>query len=477
MKRAVIYARYSSDKQREESIDAQVRACKEYCRRKHYIVTKIYADEAKTGREVTKRDAYNQMITDAAEGKFDIIIFHKLDRNHRDEYNYYTTQHTLNKLGIPYKYVEQEIIDNTPMGKYAEAMMVANAAWFSRNLGQEVKKGQKENALKAIFNGGRPPLGYKIVNQQYVIEPREAEAVKLIFDMYRHGNGYIKIAAELNRRGYTTRNGKPFAKNSLYEILGNERYTGTYIFNRICTDEFGRRNNHKINPNSIKIEGAIPAIIDRAIFDDVQVIRKKNKTKSARFRAVEKYLLSGKIRCALCGQPMSGHRMHTRSGLYVYYCCNKSRLPAAVKCKQKLIPKAALEKSICKAIANIVLSEPNRSVVVENIINYYKTIGDKIKKDRQDLTNALKRAENKLTNLYALVEAGTPDAFDIERINAVKHEILDIKNSIELLPSPALLPELDAAKINNTFELWLKKINEGDESVNEIILNTFVYEV
>ena len=99
MKRAVIYARYSSDKQREESIDAQVRACKDYCLRHHYLITKVYADEAKSGRDFAKRDAYNQMMADAVEGKFDIIIFHKIDRNSRNEFNYYTVQNTLTRLG------------------------------------------------------------------------------------------------------------------------------------------------------------------------------------------------------------------------------------------------------------------------------------------------------------------------------------------------------------------------------------------
>ena len=124
MKRAVIYARYSSDKQREESIDAQVRACKDYCIRKHYLVTKVYADEAKSGRDIAKRDACNQMMADAVEGKFDIIIFHKIDRNSRNEFNYYTVQNTLTRLGIEYAYAQQPI-DDSPEGKMTEAMLVA----------------------------------------------------------------------------------------------------------------------------------------------------------------------------------------------------------------------------------------------------------------------------------------------------------------------------------------------------------------
>lgn len=165
MQRAVIYARFSSDMQREESIDAQVRACKAYAKNKGYIVVDTYADEAKSGRDVTKRDAYNQMLADAMEDKFDVIIFHKIDRNSRNELNYFTFKDKLEKLGIRYEYAAQPIDALSPEGQMMETMMVGMAAYYSRNLAKETKKGLNENAYKALFNGCCPPLGYKIVDK------------------------------------------------------------------------------------------------------------------------------------------------------------------------------------------------------------------------------------------------------------------------------------------------------------------------
>lgn len=225
IKNAVIYARFSSDMQREESIEAQVRACTEYCRRKHYVVTNIYVDEAKSARDIIKRDAYNQMMADAIEHKFDVIIFHKIDRNARNEFNYYSFKHTLSQLGIGYEYAAQNI-DFSPEGQMMENMLVGFAAYYSRNLAKETKKGLNENAYKAQFNGGTPPLGYKIVDKHYVVEPHEAEAVKMIFSMYLDGYGYGKIAEKLKLHGYHTKDGRNFAKNSLYDILSNEKYIG-----------------------------------------------------------------------------------------------------------------------------------------------------------------------------------------------------------------------------------------------------------
>lgn len=192
MDRAVIYARYSSDNQREESIDAQVRACREYCKRKDYFVTHIYKDEAKSGTKLAGRDAYKQMLADVKENLFDVIIFHKIDRNARNELDYYLTKDMLVKNNVRYEYAVQNI-DGSPEGQMMENMLVGFAAYYSRNLSKETKKGLNENAHKCLFNGGVPPLGYDIdQNQLYVINTKEAEIVKLIFKLYIEGIGYKK---------------------------------------------------------------------------------------------------------------------------------------------------------------------------------------------------------------------------------------------------------------------------------------------
>lgn len=190
--------------QREESIDAQVRACKAYAKNKGYIVVDTYADEAKSGRDVTKRDAYNQMMANAMKNKFDVIIFHKIDRNSRNELNYFIFKDKLEKLGIRYEYAAQPIDAATAKGQMMETVMVGMAAYYSRNLAKETKKGMNENAYKAIFNGGYAPLGYKIVDKHYVIDEKEAEAVRLIFNLYLDGKGYGEICLALAARGYTT---------------------------------------------------------------------------------------------------------------------------------------------------------------------------------------------------------------------------------------------------------------------------------
>lgn len=479
MKRAVIYARYSSDKQREESIDAQVRACKDYCIRKHYLVTKVYADEAKSGRDIAKRDAYNQMIADAAEGKFDIIIFHKIDRNCRNEFNYYTVQHTLARLGVEYAYAVQPI-DNTPEGKMNEAVFVAMAAYYSRNLGKETKKGLNENAYKAQFNGGRPPLGYKIVDKHYEIEPHEAEAVRLIFKMYLSGHGYNKIAHELNIRGFKTREGREFGKNSLHDILGNERYIGTYIFNKTARKEGMPRNMHPKtkSPDFIKIEDAFPPIISKEDFWAAQNMRKNNRRRSAKYTAKADYILSGKIFCGCCGSAMVGHRVTTRKQYYHYYACNKKDRIAVSKCHQKQIQRDLIEKYVINLIKEKVFSPKNIEIIVQDMLKKYNAYISSASDNKKRLQLEKAAAERKLDNLYKLFERGTADEYDFARLNNVKCELKSIESQLNNILSKAAFPKLTYTKIAETLAKLKEKLTFDDDlGAKKTLINLFVEKI
>lgn len=478
MKRAVIYARFSSDKQREESIDAQVRACKAYCLRKHYLVTKVYADEAKSGRDVTKRDAYNQMIADAAEGKFDIIIFHKVDRNSRNEFNYFTVQHTLSRLGVSYEYAVQPI-DDSPEGKMTETMLVAMAAYYSRNLAKETKKGLNENAYKAQFNGGKPPLGYKIVNKRYEIEPREAEAVRLIYKLYLEGCGYNKIAHELNLRGFKTREGRDFGKNSLYEILKNEKYIGVYTFNKTERREGLPRNMHAAPGNNlIRIEDAIPAIISEAEFERARLQRERNKQCRGKYTSGETYLLTGKIFCGCCGSAMNGHRYKPRDTVYTYYSCSrKERIPSG-RCQQKQIQRDPLENWIVNIIKNKILSEENLYILAHDMSEADAERCASCGKEKDALTTARAMAERKLDNIYKIFENGAADDYDIERLQQAKLELNDIKAKLKQVEHYKNLPPISEAEILRTLKLLKKKILEQDDKMaKKILIDLFVEQV
>jgi site-specific DNA recombinase len=199
--------------------------------------------------------------------------------------------------------------------------------YYSKNLAREVMKGMRESALQCRALGGRAPFGYKInpETRRYEIDESEADAVRMIFEGVCEGHGYSEIITQLNHLGYKTRNGKPFGKNSLTEILRNEKYKGIYVFNRAASAVGHKRNSHKSKPEGemIRIPGGMPALVDETAFDRVAAILKSRARYSPRSGNIETYMLAGKIRCGICGGSYCGNREHSgrNKALRVTYRC------------------------------------------------------------------------------------------------------------------------------------------------------------
>ena len=225
MIQAVAYCRYSSDNQREESIDAQVRAIKEYCLRNSYSLMRVYKDEAKTGT-TDNRKGFLDMIENSGNHTFDICIVHKLDRFSRSKYDSAIYKKRLKDNDVRVVSV-LENLDDSPESIILESVLEGMAEYYSKNLAREVMKGMKETALQCKHNGGMAPTGYDVApDKTYVINNIEAEIVKKIFSMYIAGNGYGIIAQDLNDSGQRTKLGRLFSKGSIRDILLNEKYSG-----------------------------------------------------------------------------------------------------------------------------------------------------------------------------------------------------------------------------------------------------------
>ncbi len=297
-KKAVVYARFSSDNQREESIDVQVRAAEEYAKRNGRQIVRTYLDRAKSAT-TDKRPNFQQMITDSATGLFDVVIVHKLDRFSRDRYDSIKCKRKLKKNGIRVVSV-LENLDGSIESQITESLLESMAEYYSQNLAREVMKGMRENAYQCKHTGGIPPLGYSVdpATKKYVVHEGEAQAVRLIFQMYLDGYGYDKIINELNAKGLRTKRSKPFGRNSIHDILANEKYSGTYVFNRAkAKDVEGKRNNHgaKNDEDIIRIPGGMPVIIEPEQFVKAQQKMLINKHQPEAYKAKEVYLLSGLI--------------------------------------------------------------------------------------------------------------------------------------------------------------------------------------
>mgnify|MGYP005855885979 CR=1 FL=1 len=352
---AVAYARFSSDNQREESIDAQLRAISEYANKHSIRIVKIYTDEARSATTTDSRDSFLRMIDEIHKGivKVNLCLIHKYDRFARDDYDHVVNERKLQNKNVRLLAVEQPV-DNSPEGNLTKHMLVGLAKYYSQNLARETMKGLKENALKAKHCGGIPPLGYDLdENKNYVINENEAKTVRLIFEMKLSGAGYSEMISRLAENGMKTKRGQPFGKNSIHDILINEKYTGTFIYNK------GTAKDHRQvrECDIIKIANAIPQIIDTDTWNRVQAMMKDNKHTCPRRRGIMRYILTGKLFCQECGGAYVGN---SRKGgkakkQYYYYSCN-TRMRGK-ECKNKEIRKELLEDAILDRIQDIFFSE------------------------------------------------------------------------------------------------------------------------
>ena len=385
-KTAVAYARFSSDKQRSESIDAQLRAIRAYCKTHDIELIKTYADSAITGT-MDNRPAFKQMMREVTKNPCDYVIVHKLDRFARNRYDNAVNERKLNLCGASVVSV-LENFDDSPEAVILKSVIVGMNEYYSLNLARETMKGLTENALKCKHTGGSPPLGYDVdEDKNYILNPVEAESVRMIFEMYLSGHGYGEIVSALNARGFRTKRGAKFGKNSIYDILGNEKYTGTFIWNKSYQAVNGKfnRHKHKDKKDIIRIDGGIPAIITREQFEEVQAMRKRNKKISGSFKSKRVYLLSGLIECP-CGAKMVGNS-RTGERTYHYYTCNE-RLRKKT-CKEPSINADYIEDLVLSCFQDLLFTESNIRILVHGIYNYLAETD--VRADESDIDALIKQ--------------------------------------------------------------------------------------
>jgi len=458
--KAAIYARYSSDLQREESIEAQLLECRKFAAKHGMVVVKEYVDEAVSG-QTDNREAFQQMIEDAQKKMFDVIIVHKVDRFARNRYDAAVYKALLEKDGVKVIYAAQPI-DDTPEGLLLEGILESFAEYYSRNLATEVLKGLKQNALKAQFNGGFAPLGYDIINKQYVINEKEAQIVREIFNLYLQGYGYKKIAEILNSKGYRNKQGKPFVANSIGPILQNEKYAGIYTFNKTRRKYYhGKRNMKRKKPESevIRIEDAIPAIISKEMFEAVQREIKRRAPQRGTSAKVREYLLSGLVFC-LCGHRMVGYaqKRTKESERYFYYRCEKC---------QNSIKAEELEHQAIEVVKNQIFSD------IDNLIAKIKDYIDKkeanVPNELRYLEKELRNTEQQMNNIVNMIAQGVASIQLGKKLQELETYAEGIKIRISELKN--------ANKVNiEEIKKWLLELKQKFEQQENIktILSLFI---
>ncbi len=399
MLRGVAYCRYSSDNQREESITGQIRAIKVFALQKNIEIIKIYADEAKSAT-TDQRPEFLKMMEDAELGQFKTIIVHKLDRFSRDRYDSAFYRRHLKKQGVKLFSV-LENLDDSPESVILESILEGMAEYYSKNLAREVMKGLKENAYQCKHTGGIPPLGYNVgLDMKYEINENEADIIRMIFNEHLLGSGYLTIVSKLNSLGYTTKAGKAFKTNSIRDILKNEKYTGVYIFNRRAAGKKGNYVN-KDPQEIIRIEGGMPQIIESNLFyliNNKMDLKRYGKRKSAK----QNYLLSGMMKCGICGASYTGQSyVKGRGGVkyYLYGCTAKYN---SKSCNNKDIRQDAVENFVVELIQNSMFNPRTINDFGDSVVNLYNENTKSYSADISKLEKEIEKTNLKLNRLLDL---------------------------------------------------------------------------
>ena len=451
---AVIYARYSSDSQREASIEGQLRDCKDYAEKNGITVVGTYIDRAYSAKTDDRPD-FQRMIKDSGKKIFDVVLVWKLDRFARNRFDAVNYKYQLEKNGV-HLVSAMEPISQGPEGIMVESMLIGMAEYYSAELALKVARGERENALQCKYNGGMVPLGFTIGKEDrlYHIDPETAPIVQEIFSRYADGEPAEKIAASLNERGLRTRTGKPFVKNSFFQIFRNRRYIGEYRYKDIVTP------------------GGIPAIVDEDLFNRVQQRFEQNKIAHGRPAKEDvSYLLTTKLFCGKCGTLMGGESGTSHMGnTYYYYKCGNAKRHGKAHCDLKAIRKEPLERFVVDTAIKVIFSDE----IIERLIDLVMEAQQQENTRLPVLKEQLRDTEKRLANLLEAIEQGILTPTTKQRLDELEARKEALNTSIleEELKKPVLTREW--------MRFWFEKFRKGDMRDMEHqrqIIDTFVNSV
>ena len=444
---AVIYARYSSDNQREESIEGQIRECTAYAEKNGITVVKHYIDRAISAK-TDNRPQFQQMIKDSERKLFDIVLVWKLDRFARNRYDSARYKTQLKKNGVKLMSAT-EIISDGPEGIILESVLEGYAEYYSADLSEKVVRGMTENALKGKYNGGAVPIGYVIDAKQrfqpdFLTAPFVAEA----FKRYNEGATMTEIRDWLNKHHVKNPRGGSMTYNTVQHMLNNRRYIG----------ELKYRN--------ILIADAIPPLVSAELFQEVQEKMAKNKKAPARRKAEDDYLLTTKLFCGHCGALMFGESGTSRTGdVHRYYKCAAAKKRKT--CTKKTVRKQWLEDLVVNETMRLIQDD----TVIDSLVAAVMELQNRESTSLPLYEKQLRETETGIQNMLNAIQAGILTSSTKERLEVLEAQKKDLEAKIaeEKLAKPVMKEEF--------VRFWLlhfRKLDLSQKEQRQTLIDTFI---
>lgn len=438
---AVIYARYSSQKQNDESIEQQVEICQEYAKQHNLDVIDIYADRATSGTS-DQRVAFQKMIRDSAKGRFSVVIAYKSNRFGRNMLQALSNEDKLSRNGVTVEYA-REMFGNDAAGRFALRSMMNLNQFYSENLGEDVLRGMNASAREGKAMS-KPPYGFCIVEGKIALHPEQANAVKEIYRLYNEGSKMSEICAYLTEHGYRSSTGGEFSLSCARNVLVKDVYRGHYNWNGIPMP--------------------IPAIIDDETWHKSRLQRDSRTFHPQKHKAKEVYYLSGKLFCSDCGSRMSGTSAQFKGKTYRWYICKNDK---------RKIQKDILEDCIVKNTQELLLEGSILDTIVAEIYNFNKSL-DERDEVMDQLQKELKETNSAIANIVSAIERGImlPDLK--ERSSALQERRTEIERKIDNHKRATIT--LSKSDIEAVLKSYVKPMIENNyDDAKRLILEEFVH--
>lgn len=466
IRRAAAYARFSSNNQRDESIDAQLRAIREYCEREGIQLVEIYTDEAQSAT-TDLRDDFKNMIDDIFAGKLDVdtVLVHKFNRFARNKYDSAIYKKRLRDIGIKVVSVTQPI-DDSPEGRILESLIEAMDEYYSENLALEVKKGMLENALKGKHTGGGRLFGLSTDEEGHYYPDENAPIVKRIFREYANGVPKAKIVERLNREGLRNQYGRTFNVRTIHDMLQNEKYVGNFVYHHTSTE-------------TIRLDGIIKEPI---IEDDLwEAVQKKRKEMNKPRQRKHHYPLTGKMRCGVCGFTYcgSGHKKKQKNGevFATYYKC-AGKFKNKNGCTNTSLNKEYYEKLITDMITENVLTDNAIDGIAAKVLENLEAEQKAPRVETAKLVKQLNKVKDQQARLMDLYVNGGIDMNMLEEKNkALKTEKKHLEDQIEKNEYLESSESFEINEVRRFLREFRKSVSTTDAEYRTILFNTFVEKI
>ena len=443
---AAIYLRYSCRQQKSVSLAIQEEKIRAWANVNGYKVVATYQDAEKSGTNTEKRDGFQRMMQDSSGGIFKAIIVAAIDRFSRSVADTEAALKVLKDNGVELLSVSEDIASS----KIARLVHEGEAEQFIDKLSQRVFDGHMKKAEKMKHNGGTPPLGYDIDHNtdKMTVNENEAEAVRLIFDLYLQDKGYSEIAERLNEKGFKTKAGKPFAKNSFFDILRNKKYAGYYIYNKTAkASSKGVRNKHKYKNEKdvVCIKDESLEIISEETFNKAQEKMDSRQRAAGSYKATHNYLLSGLIKCGECGRSMHGSSRKSGNGYYTYsYRCAHNKLT----CKNREIGQEQIETYVLNIISRIIFTDENIPVMIDDVKSAFASEKHAETDEIKRIDNVIRGHKKSLDNLINAIMKGFAEDVLKAKMDQLTNDIKILEDAKSRIDPVKTIPEITEQMIN-----------------------------